>query len=167
MRGKKERPVRLRAYQAGLWGCLTNPGRVGGLGGSANGYRSSCCSSYQNLNSSESCRQGSDYLESGALLTGLARGAISTSSPFCVHPGAPSRPLTRDRSAPSRRMPPRFGGTTDRIPELPLALDQGRLHFFLTNDTLLYSSVKANGAFGTFYYIYVNILAIWSKGGPA
>jgi len=31
---KKERPVRLRAYQAGLWGCNIGPGRVGGLVGS-------------------------------------------------------------------------------------------------------------------------------------
>ena len=35
-----------------------------------------CSSSYQNLNSSESCRQESGYLESGALLTGLARGTF-------------------------------------------------------------------------------------------
>ena len=47
---QKERPVRLRAYQAGLWGCLTIPGRVGGLFGSAYDFRTACCSSYRNLN---------------------------------------------------------------------------------------------------------------------
>jgi hypothetical protein len=64
-------------------------------------------------------------------------------------------------------MPPCFGGTTGRIPELPLTLEYNPLHFFLTNDTLLYSSVKAVGCFGTFYYIYVNILAFSSKRRPA
>jgi len=73
---KKERPVRLRAYQAGLWGCLTNPGRVGGLVGSAHNFRSAVFSSYQNLKNSESCRQESGSQGSGALFTGRARGAF-------------------------------------------------------------------------------------------
>ena len=72
----KERPVRLRAYQAGLWGCLTNPGRVGGLVGSTYVFRCACSSSYQNLKYSESCRQEPGFLRSGALLTGRTRGAF-------------------------------------------------------------------------------------------
>ena len=72
----KERPVRLRAYQAGLWGCLTNPGRVGGLVGSSYNFRGACCSSYQNLMYPESCRQQSGFVKSGALLTGLTVDAF-------------------------------------------------------------------------------------------
>jgi hypothetical protein len=116
----KERPVRLRAYQAGLWGCLTNPGRVGGLVGSAYDFSCSCLSSYnyQNLKNSEPCRQEPGNVRPGAFLTGLTRGAFSACSPSPFPPGASSGHRRWPFSLASRRWPPHAGGGTDRIPEL-------------------------------------------------
>jgi transcriptional regulator with XRE-family HTH domain len=66
--------------------------------------------------------------------------------------------------APLRRVPPRFGGPSGRIPELRYEIVLP-FNFFLNNHTLLYRSVKMFGAHRTFYYIYVNIPACWSTGG--
>jgi len=78
---RKERPVRLRAYQAGLWGCLTNPGRVGGLVGSAYDFRITCSSSYQTWNTRNPAARNWASFRSGAFLTGRARGAFFDLSP--------------------------------------------------------------------------------------
>ena len=115
---KKERPVRLRAYQAGLWGCLTIPGRVGGLVGSVYAFYSVAFSSYQNSIYSESCRQDAGFFRSGALLAGRTRGAFFGLQPSRIHPGASSRPPSVAVSLSSRRLPPRVGNRTGRIPEV-------------------------------------------------
>ena len=137
------RPVRLRAYQAGLWGCLTNPGRVGGLVGSAYDDRSCCSSSYQTwITRNPAARRQT-------LLVGR--------SPYWPITGRLLRPLVRFASdlehrvghpcgllLSSCRLPPRVGDGTDRIPELNLVLIHNHLVVSRSRikNTRLYRSVK-------------------------
>ena len=144
----KDRPVRLRAYQAGLWGCLTNPGRVGGLVGSAYGFRAAYLFLLPKL----------EVL--GILLPGTGLFPVGR-SPYWPSTGHLFRPLARLTSTlerqvchplwplftPQRRLPPRVGGRTNRIPELlhPCVENYAASSLFLTKDTLPYRSVKAIG----------------------